>query len=154
MLLQHIRSAEPTVEAVITFSLVDPALCASENPLFDIIRAFSAINRTANPDDPRLSNMVHHCFEVFHFIRDSLHRVRFLLHRLGWRSSLTGALICTKHISPSFSARNIASRYLNRLITSFLSLMFAILEVLTILRKVYDNEHYDEVRMILSTLRI
>jgi phosphatidylinositol 4-kinase len=56
MLLQHLRSAEPTVEAVIAFNLVDLALCAPENAFIDIIRAFSAINRTANPDDPRLSN--------------------------------------------------------------------------------------------------
>ena len=56
MLLQHLRAAEPTVEAVIAFDLVDLALCAQENAFIDIIRAFSAINRTANPDDPRLSN--------------------------------------------------------------------------------------------------
>lgn len=72
MLLQHIRSAEPTVEAVIAFNLVDLALCAPENTFIDIIRAFSAINRTANPDDPRLSNnMVCHRFEAFRFIRGS-----------------------------------------------------------------------------------
>jgi len=56
MLLQHLRSAEPTVEAVIAFNLVDLALCAPENTFIDIIRAFSAVNRAANPDDPRLSN--------------------------------------------------------------------------------------------------
>jgi len=56
MLLQHLRSAEPTVEAVIAFNLVDLALCAPENTFVDIIRAFSAVNRAANPDDPRLSN--------------------------------------------------------------------------------------------------
>lgn len=49
-------------------------------------------------------------------------------------------------------AREIALGYLNRLITSFPSLMcnpslvFAILEVLTILRKACENEHLDEVR--------
>jgi phosphatidylinositol 4-kinase len=60
MLLQHLRAAEPAVEAVISFNLVDLALDAPENAFIDIIRAFSAINRTANPDDPRLSNnMVH-----------------------------------------------------------------------------------------------
>jgi len=56
MLLQHLRSAEPTVEAVIAFNLVDLALCAPENTFVDIIRAFSTVNRAANPDDPRLSN--------------------------------------------------------------------------------------------------
>jgi phosphatidylinositol 4-kinase len=83
MLLQHLRSAEPTVEAVIAFNLVDLALYAPENAFIDIIRTFSIINRTANSDDPRLSNnMVCHSFEVLHFIRDSPHRVRSLLHRL------------------------------------------------------------------------
>ena len=33
MLLQYLRSAEPTVEAVIAFNLVDLALCAPENTL-------------------------------------------------------------------------------------------------------------------------
>ena len=53
-------------------------------------------------------------------------------------------------------ARDIALGYLNRLITSFPSLMcnpslvFAILEVLTLLRKACENEHYDEVRTVLS----
>ena len=51
-------------------------------------------------------------------------------------------------------ARDIALGYLNRLITSFPSLMcspslvFAILEVLTLLRKACENEHYDEVRVV------
>ena len=80
MLLQHIRSTEPTAEAVITFDLVDLALCAPENPFADNIRAFSAINKTANPDDPRLlNNMVCYRLEVFQLTRDSLHRVRLLL---------------------------------------------------------------------------
>lgn len=49
-------------------------------------------------------------------------------------------------------AREVASRYLNRLITSFPSLMcgaplvFAILEVLTILRRACEGEFTDEVR--------
>lgn len=48
-------------------------------------------------------------------------------------------------------ARDIASKYLNRLITSFPSLMcdptlvFAILEVLTLLQRSCENEHIDEV---------
>ena len=103
MLLQHLRSAEPTVEAVIAFNLVDLALCAPENAFIDIIRTFSAINRTANPDDPRLSNnMVRNRFEVFHLIGDLPDRVRSLPHRLGWRSSSTGAPICAECTLPSF----------------------------------------------------
>jgi len=48
-------------------------------------------------------------------------------------------------------ARDIASKFLNRLITSFPSLMcdpplvFAILEVLTLLRRSCENEFTDEV---------
>jgi phosphatidylinositol 4-kinase len=56
MLLQRLRSAEPTLEAAIANNLVDLALAASESSFVDIIRAFSAINRSANPDDPRFSN--------------------------------------------------------------------------------------------------
>ena len=52
-------------------------------------------------------------------------------------------------------AREVASRYLNRLITSFPSLMcggplvFSILEVLTILRKACEGEFIDEVRCLI-----
>ncbi|TFK76247.1 atypical/PIKK/PI4K protein kinase [Pluteus cervinus] len=56
MLLQRLRSAEPTVEAAIAYNLVDLALSAPEGSFIDIIRAFSMINRSANPDDPRFSN--------------------------------------------------------------------------------------------------
>jgi phosphatidylinositol 4-kinase len=56
MLLQRLRSAEPTVEAAIAYNLVDLALTAPEGAFVDIIRVFSAINRSANPDDPRFSN--------------------------------------------------------------------------------------------------
>ena len=60
MLLQRLRSAEPTVEAAIAYNLVDLALEAPRNAFVDIIRNFSSINRSANPDDPRFSNnMVH-----------------------------------------------------------------------------------------------
>lgn len=63
MLLQRLASAEPTVEAAIAYNLVDLALAAPRNAFNDIIRAFSAINRSANPDDPRFSNnMV--CFSL------------------------------------------------------------------------------------------
>ena len=56
MLLQRLRTAEPTVEAAIAYNLVDLALVAPEDAFVDIIRTFSAINRTANPEDPRFSN--------------------------------------------------------------------------------------------------
>ncbi|KAK7693961.1 hypothetical protein QCA50_003536 [Cerrena zonata] len=56
MLLQRLRSAEPTVEAAIAYNLVDLALAAPESAFVDIIRAFSSINRSANTDDPRFSN--------------------------------------------------------------------------------------------------
>ncbi|KAG6376278.1 hypothetical protein JVT61DRAFT_2256 [Boletus reticuloceps] len=56
MLLQRLRTAEPTVEAAIAYNLVDLALVAPEDAFVDIIRAFSSINRAANPEDPRFSN--------------------------------------------------------------------------------------------------
>ncbi|KAH7879656.1 uncharacterized protein C8R40DRAFT_1158339 [Lentinula edodes] len=56
MLLQRLRSAEPTVEAAIAYNLVDLASSAPDSSFIDIIRAFSMINRSANPDDPRFSN--------------------------------------------------------------------------------------------------
>jgi phosphatidylinositol 4-kinase len=56
MLLQRLRAAEPTMEAAISYNLVDLALSAPESAFADIIRVFSSINRSANPDDPRFSN--------------------------------------------------------------------------------------------------
>ncbi|KAI0647399.1 atypical/PIKK/PI4K protein kinase [Trametes meyenii] len=56
MLLQRMRSAEPTVEAAIAYNLVDLALTAPQSSFLDIIRAFSSINRSANLDDTRFSN--------------------------------------------------------------------------------------------------
>lgn len=56
MLLQRLRSAEPTVEAAIAYNLVDLALAAPEASFIEVVRAFSAINRSANLDDPRYSN--------------------------------------------------------------------------------------------------
>ncbi|KAF9564367.1 hypothetical protein CPC08DRAFT_705318 [Agrocybe pediades] len=56
MLLQRLPSAEPTVEAAVAYNLVDLALTAPTSAFIDIIKAFSAINRSANPDDPRFSN--------------------------------------------------------------------------------------------------
>lgn len=103
MLLQYLRSAEPVVEAVIAFNLVDLALCIPKNVFIDIIRAFSAINRTANPDDPRLSNnMVCKCLEVLHLKEGSWFSARFLLRKLDWPSSSIGVPTCTKCTSSSF----------------------------------------------------
>ena len=56
MLVQRLRVAEPTVEAAIAHNLVDLALAAPESSFIDIIRAFSALNLSANMDDPRFSN--------------------------------------------------------------------------------------------------
>ncbi|KAH8117021.1 hypothetical protein DFH11DRAFT_1687803 [Phellopilus nigrolimitatus] len=56
MLLQRLRSAEPTVEASIVYNLVDLAVISPDNTFVDIIKAFSVINRSANPDDPRFSS--------------------------------------------------------------------------------------------------
>lgn len=73
---------------------------------------------------------------------------------IGLSSELRALLVWSTHRIDK--ARDIALGYLNRLITSFPSLMcspslvFAILEVLTLLRKACENEHYDEVRMIPS----
>jgi len=59
MLLQRMRVAEATVEAAIAYNLVDLALTAPASSVSDITRAFSAVARSANVDDPRLSsNMV------------------------------------------------------------------------------------------------
>ncbi|KAF9475060.1 hypothetical protein BDN70DRAFT_996680 [Pholiota conissans] len=56
MLLQRLPSAEPAMEAAIAYNLVDLALTSPRGSFHDIVRAFSAINRSANPDDPRFSN--------------------------------------------------------------------------------------------------
>ncbi|EMD38197.1 hypothetical protein CERSUDRAFT_113350 [Gelatoporia subvermispora B] len=56
MLLQRLRSAEPTVEAAIAYNLVDLALAAPEASFAEVIRAFSGINCSAHLDDPRYSN--------------------------------------------------------------------------------------------------
>lgn len=62
---------------------------------------------------------------------------------------LRGLLVCSTHRIAR--AREVASKYLSRLITSFPSLMcdpplvFAILETLTLLRRACENEFLDEV---------
>lgn len=71
---------------------------------------------------------------------------------------LRNLLICSTHRIAK--ARDIAMKYLNRLITSFPSLMcdpplvFAILEVLTLLRRACENEFTDEVSVKLSIFEI
>ncbi|THH17523.1 hypothetical protein EW146_g3305 [Bondarzewia mesenterica] len=54
--IQRLRSAEPTAEAAIAHNLVDLALKAPESSFVDIVRVFSALNLSANSDDPRFSN--------------------------------------------------------------------------------------------------
>lgn len=68
----------------------------------------------------------------------------------GLSQELRALLVASTHRIPK--AREVAARYLSRLITSFPSLMcdpplvFAILEVLTLLRQATENEFLDEVR--------
>jgi phosphatidylinositol 4-kinase A len=52
------RVAEPAVEAAIAYNLVDLALSAPRNAFLDIIRTFSNISRTADPEDPQFNNNV------------------------------------------------------------------------------------------------
>jgi hypothetical protein len=59
MLLQHIRTAEPSVEAAIAFNLVHLALVAPQDAFVDIVRAFCFINRTTRiGEDRQLNDMV------------------------------------------------------------------------------------------------
>ncbi|KAL5511303.1 STT4 [Sanghuangporus vaninii] len=55
MLLQRLRSAEPTVEAAIVYNLVDLATIAPKTTFIDITRVLSTISRSGNRDDPRFS---------------------------------------------------------------------------------------------------
>ncbi|KAG0701518.1 hypothetical protein DFH29DRAFT_926376 [Suillus ampliporus] len=56
MLLQRLRTSEPTLEAAIAYNLVDLALVAPAESFVDVARAFSLINRATNLEDPRFSN--------------------------------------------------------------------------------------------------
>ncbi|KAG1849308.1 hypothetical protein DFJ58DRAFT_795151 [Suillus subalutaceus] len=56
MLLQRLRTLEPTLEAAIAYNLVDLALVAPEESFIDVAHAFSLINRATNLEDPRFSN--------------------------------------------------------------------------------------------------
>ncbi|KIJ56890.1 hypothetical protein M422DRAFT_238481 [Sphaerobolus stellatus SS14] len=58
MLLQRLRLAEPAVEAAISYNLVELALEAPPNAFLDIVRTFSSMSRTTDPDDPRFPNNV------------------------------------------------------------------------------------------------
>ncbi|KAI6045569.1 hypothetical protein EDC04DRAFT_2888588 [Pisolithus marmoratus] len=56
MLLQRLRTVEPTLEAALVYNLADLALVAPADAFVEIVKAFSSINRVANSDDPRFSN--------------------------------------------------------------------------------------------------
>lgn len=84
MLLQRLRSAEPTIEAAIAYNLVDLALVAPESAFSDIIRTFSTINRSAQVDDPRFSNnMVRLALASCYLFLDPS---RYLLHKRDLRA--------------------------------------------------------------------
>ena len=89
MLLQRIRSAEPTVEAAIAYNLVELAIIAPESSFIDIIKAFSLLNRSANPDDPRFSsNTVRHLQVICSCLIVILFRSSLL--RPDWRKNYEG----------------------------------------------------------------
>jgi phosphatidylinositol 4-kinase len=56
MLIQRLRTAEPMVEAAITYHLVNLVLIAPKSAVGDIIRAFSALHRATNRIDPSFSH--------------------------------------------------------------------------------------------------
>lgn len=56
MLLQKLRGADAITEAAIVTNLVPLALRASDASLIECIKALSAIARSANPEDPRVSS--------------------------------------------------------------------------------------------------
>jgi phosphatidylinositol 4-kinase len=56
MLLQRLRSAEPTVEAAIAYNLVDLALAATPQVFRDIIKAFSLVKRSGGYEGASFSN--------------------------------------------------------------------------------------------------
>lgn len=56
MLIQRLRTAEPMVEAAITYHLVNLVLIAPKSAVGDIIRAFSALHRATNRVDPSFSH--------------------------------------------------------------------------------------------------
>lgn len=86
MLLQRLRTSEPTLEAAIAYNLVDLALVAPEESFMDVARAFSLINRTANLEDPRFSNnMV--SSDCFHLYVHALIDIRYWRPRRGLRGS-------------------------------------------------------------------
>ncbi len=88
-------------------------------------------------------------------IRDSINDLNSKASQQALPAHLASELLALVVLSTHRieKARDIASKYLNRLITSFPSLMcdptliFAILEVLTLLQRACENEYIDEVRM-------
>lgn len=104
MLLQRLRTAEPTVEAAIAYNLVDLALEAPEAAFADIIKVFSQINRSANPDDPRFSNnmvSIDLC-SVAQRIYCPGSIYRFSRHKRGSHANCVGDPSCTSCTSLSF----------------------------------------------------
>ena len=90
---------------------------------------------------------------IFQVIRECVIDLNLLAAKQSLPQALSQQLrtllICSTHRIAR--AREVAYRYLNRLITSFPSLMcdpplvFAILETLTLLRRACENEFLDEV---------
>lgn len=56
MLLQRLRGADPHTEAIIVSNLVPLALVAPRLDFIDVIKAFSSISKSSNPEDPRHSS--------------------------------------------------------------------------------------------------
>lgn len=56
MLLQRLRGADAVTEASIVTHLVPLALKAPDAALLEVVKAFSAISKAGNPEDPRYSS--------------------------------------------------------------------------------------------------
>jgi hypothetical protein len=56
MLLQHLRTSEPTLEAAIAYNLVDFVLVTSEESFIGVAHACLLISSATNLKDPRFSN--------------------------------------------------------------------------------------------------
>lgn len=92
MLLQRMRVAEPAVEAAIAYNLVDLAFSAPQNAFLDIVRTFSNISRTADPEDPGFPNNVVWLYfsQLFEILILSS---RSWPHKLAWRKGSGNAQI-------------------------------------------------------------
>jgi len=83
MLLQRLRSADPTVEGAIAYNLVDLAMVAPQPVFDDIIRAFSYINKSLDDDDTRSSNNMVELFSMLWdccWLLTSIQRFSLLKH--------------------------------------------------------------------------